>query len=102
MKSINSSSGCLKILSDLSNLTYSLVSKQYSKDEVLELRVSTSFSMCSDENLFGSIFCFPSNSINSSSDCSKIYYMDKAWLGIFSQSYLQNMDAQRREQELNF
>ena len=38
-----------------------------------EVIVSTSFLMCSDENLLGSIFCFPLNAINYYSSCSKIW-----------------------------
>ena len=43
MESINSSSGCLNILSDLSILAWSFVSKQSSKDGVSEVMVSTSW-----------------------------------------------------------
>ena len=43
MKYINSSYGCSKLWSYLSNLDFSLVSKQFSVDEVSELIVSTSF-----------------------------------------------------------
>ena len=59
--------------SNLSNLAWSLVSKQYSEDEVSEVRVSTSFVICSDENFYGSICCFPFNSINYSSFFPKIW-----------------------------
>ena len=73
MKSINSSSGCSKIWSDLSNFAWSLVSNQYSEDIVSKLRVTILFLIFSDENLFGSIFFSPLNSINYSSGCSKLW-----------------------------
>ena len=81
IKSINYSSVCSKIWSYLSNLAWSLVSNQSSEDEFSEVRLSTSFSMCYSENFFGSICCFPFNSIYFSSGCSKIWLYRKslAW-----------------------
>ena len=76
MISINSSSGCSKIWSDLSNLAWSLVSNQSTEDEVSEVRVSTSFLMCYFDNFFGPICCFPLNFINSSFGCSN-FWLDR-------------------------
>ena len=73
MKLINCSSGCSIIWSDLSNLAWSLVSKWYPEDEVSEARVSTSFSMCYNEEFLGSIYRFLLNYINYYSCFSKLW-----------------------------
>ena len=50
----------------------SLVSRQSSEYQVIEVRVSTLFSMCPDESCFGSICCFPLNYIKYFSRFSKL------------------------------
>ena len=72
IKSINYYSSCSKFWSDLSNLAWILVSKNYSEDKDSEVRVTILFSMCYDEKLFGYICFSPLNSINSSYLFSKL------------------------------
>ena len=87
MKIINSSSGCSKSWSYLSNLAWSLASNQSSEDKVSEVRVKILFSMCSDENLFGYIGCSNLSSINSLYGCSKLW-LDQE---IFSCNFLSDL-----------
>ena len=94
MKSINSSSGCSKLLSYLSSMAWILVSNNSSEDKPLELRVTILFSMCSYENLFGSIF-FSLWTLSIIILVVQIFdHMEKYCLGTISKSDLQNMDVQ--------
>ena len=63
LNSINNYSCFSKLWSDVANLACNLVSKGFSEDGFSEMRVITSFSMCSDENVFdisfrSSLNCF--------------------------------------------
>ena len=55
---------CSKIWSYLSGLDWILVSKLSSEDGCSEVRLSTSFSMCYDENMFNYMYYLPLNSTN--------------------------------------
>ena len=52
-------------------MAWGFVSNNFSADEVSEVRVSTSFLMCSDESLFGLIYFYSLNSNNYYSGFSK-------------------------------
>ena len=63
LNSINYCFCCLKIWSNLEKLAWSLVLKWYSEDGVSEVRVTTSYPIVSDDNLFDvsfrySLICF--------------------------------------------
>ena len=73
LNSINSSSCFSKIWSGGEILAWNFLSKWSSKDGCSEVMVSTSFWMCTYENLFNSSWCFPFNSINSSSCFFKLW-----------------------------
>ena len=82
------SSGCSKIWLDLSNLAYSLVSRQSSEDEVSEVRVINSFLICAGEKVFGSTCFSPLNSINFLLVFQSFDQMEKYWLGIRNPTWL--------------
>ena len=76
MKSINPSSGCSNILLDRYSFTCNFLSKLSSENGCSEVIVSTSFLMCSDENMFDFMCCSPLKSVNSSYCFSKLWWIN--------------------------
>ena len=83
-------------------MAWILVSNQSSEDKVSGVRMTILFSICSDDNLFGSISCSLLTFINLFLVVQRFDQMKKPCLEIFSQSDIQKMDVQSWWYALHF